>query len=280
MHPYGVRDVERLLRLPRATLRALVAAGFVTPARGPRNAWRFSFQDLIVLRTAQALADAHVPQRRITRSVRELRRHLPESMPLSGLSIGAVGDRVVVREGRTRWQADSGQYLLEFGGDPATGALEVMDRPPVIPESSRRGPGESGHDWFGEAQALEEGNPEAAMRAYGNAIAADPANVDARINLGLLLHRARRLPEAGRVYSDALQACGPDPVLLFNLGVLLEDLDTPEAAERAYRAAVWADPQMADGHYNLALLYERLGKSREALRHMSEYRRLTRPHAV
>ncbi len=118
------------------------------------------------------------------------------------------------------------------------------------------------------------------MRAYGNAIAADPANVDARINLGLLLHRAKRLPEAGRVYSDALQACGPDPVLLFNLGVLLEDLDTPEAAERAYRAAVWADPQMADGHYNLALLYERLGKSREALRHMSEYRRLTRPRAV
>jgi hypothetical protein len=274
MHPYGVDDVERLLRVPRATLRALVAAGFVTPARGPRNAWRFSFQDLIVLRTAQALADAHVPQRRITKSVRELRRHLPESMPLSGLSIGAVGDRVVVREGRTRWQADSGQYLLEFGGDPATGALEVMDRPtPAVPS-------EPAHDWFTEAQALEDRNPEAAMRAYGNAIAADPANVDARINLGLLLHRAKRLPEAGRVYSDALQACGPDPVLLFNLGVLLEDLDTPEAAERAYRAAVWADPQMADGHYNLALLYERLGRSRDALRHMSEYRRLTRPRAV
>jgi tetratricopeptide (TPR) repeat protein len=278
MHPYGVGDVERLLRVPRATLRALVAAGFVTPARGPRNAWRFSFQDLIVLRTAQALADAHVPQRRITKAVRELRRHLPEAMPLSGLSIGAVGDRVVVREGRTRWQADSGQYLLEFGADPATGALEVIDRPqPAPPPPVASAPA---HDWFGEAQALEDRNPEAAMRAYGNAIAADPANVDARINLGLLLHRAKRLPEAGRVYSDALQACGPDPVLLFNLGVLLEDLDSAEAAERAYRAAVWADPQMADGHYNLALLYERLGKSREALRHMSEYRRLTRPRAV
>lgn len=277
-HPYGVRDVETLLRVPRASLRALVAAGFVTPARGPRNAWRFSFQDLIVLRTAQALADAHVPQRRIIKSVRELARSLPDRMPLSGLSIGAVGDQVVVREGHTRWQADSGQYLLEFGGDPATGALEVMDRPPPAPAPST--PIEPPRDWYGEAQALEEKNPEAAMRAYGNAIAADPANVDARINLGLLLHRAKRLPEAGRVYSDALQACGPDPVLLFNLGVLLEDLDTPEAAERAYRAAVWADPQMADGHYNLALLYERLGKSREALRHMSEYRRLTRPRAV
>ncbi|MGZ5040919.1 MAG: MerR family transcriptional regulator, partial [Usitatibacter sp.] len=123
MHPYGVRDVERLLRLPRSTIRTLIAAGFVKPERGPRNAWRFSFQDLIVLRTAQALADARVPHRRITRSVKELRRHLPESMPLSGLSICAVADRVVVREGDSRWQADSGQYLLAFEGDPSNGSL-------------------------------------------------------------------------------------------------------------------------------------------------------------
>ena len=89
VQPYGVRDVEKLLRLPRSTIRALIAAGFVSPARGPRGAWLFSFQDLIVLRTAQALAAANVPQRRITRSVRELRRHLPDSMPLSGLSASA-----------------------------------------------------------------------------------------------------------------------------------------------------------------------------------------------
>src|SRR5216110_688782 len=130
MHEYGVRDVEKLLRLPRSTIRALIAAGFVSPARGPRNALRFSFQDLIVLRTAQALAQANVPQRRITRSVRELRRHLPDSMPLSGLSISAVADQVVVREGAARWQADSDQYLLEFEGDPARGKLNVIAREP------------------------------------------------------------------------------------------------------------------------------------------------------
>src|SRR5437762_14287881 len=110
MHQYGVRDVEKLLRLPRATIRAFVSAGFVSPARGPRNAWLFSFQDLVVLRTAQALASAKVPRKRITRSLKELRRHLPESMPLSGLSICAVADRVVVKEGTRRWQAESGQY--------------------------------------------------------------------------------------------------------------------------------------------------------------------------
>src|SRR5829696_5248388 len=105
MHPYGVREVEKLLRLPRSTIRALIDAGFVSPARGPRNAWRFSFQDLIVLRTAQTLAAAKVPAKRITRSLKELRRHLPEAMPLSGLSIGAVGERVVVKQGASRWQA-------------------------------------------------------------------------------------------------------------------------------------------------------------------------------
>ena len=111
MHEYGVRDVEKLLGLPRSTIRSLIVAGFVSPARGARNAWRFSFQDLIVLRTARALAVANVPSKRITRSMRELRRHLPKSMPLSGLSICAVADHVVVREGGSRWQADSGQYL-------------------------------------------------------------------------------------------------------------------------------------------------------------------------
>ena len=68
--PYGVRDVERMLHLSRSTIRSLIAAGFVAPTRGPRGAWRFSFQDLIVLRTAQALADADVPRKRITKSVR------------------------------------------------------------------------------------------------------------------------------------------------------------------------------------------------------------------
>src|SRR5258706_15786252 len=108
----------------------LVDAGFVSPARGPRNAWRFSFQDLIVLRTARALADAKVPARRIARSMKALRRQLPQSMPLSGLSIAAEADRVVVREGTRRWQADSGQYLLAFEESPTDGSLRVLERPP------------------------------------------------------------------------------------------------------------------------------------------------------
>jgi len=270
MHQYGVHDVERLLRLPRSTIRSLVNAGFVSPARGPRKSYLFSFQDLIVLRTAQALAAAKVPPRRITKSLRELRRHLPDAMPLSGLAIGAVGDRVVVSEGASRWQAESGQYLLAFDGDPADGSLSVVER-------NDAGAAASAEDWFERGCTLEGRDSAAAREAYGRALDADPMHLAARINLGRLLHEAGRLADAERVYREAISACGSDPLLLYNLGVLLEDLGRRSEAMEAYERALHRDPRLADCHYNLALLCKTLGKPRHAIRHMAQYRRLVKP---
>jgi len=272
-HPYGVEEVERLLRLPRSTIRAFVAAGFVSPARGVRNSQRFSFQDLIVLRTAQALADANVPKARITRSLKELRRHLPASMPLKGLRIGAVGDHVVVKQGSDRWDAASGQYLLGFEGDPAEGALSVKAvAQPLAPASHAI----SAQDLFNTAVSLETADRDAAIRAYERAIATDACFLDARINLGRLLHEMGRHAQAEKAYRDALARCGPDAVLLFNLGVLLDDQQRLADARAAYEAALAQDATLADCHYNLALLCQRMRQHSAAIRHMSRYRTLTR----
>ena len=263
MQHYGVREVEKLLQLPRSTVRALVGAGFVSPERGPRNAWRFSFQDLISLRTAQALVAAKVPPRRILQSLRALRTRLPQSMPLSGLSIAALADRVVVREGASRWQADSGQYLLGFEGDPAAGSLSVFEGRPQ-------------KKWFERAEALEDSDSTGALDAYRRAIAADPTHVEARINLGRLLHNTGRLVQAEGVYREAIAACGNDALLLFNFGVLLDDMKRKEEAAKAYEAALHTDPAFADCCYNLALICEELGRQRDAIRHMARYRKLRR----
>jgi len=267
MHQYGVRDVEKLLGLPRSTIRALITAGFVTPTRGARNAWLFSFQDLIVLRTAQALANANVPHRRITKSLRELRKNLPDTMPLSGLRIAAVADRVVVSEAGKRWQAESGQYLLGFEGDPAAGSLSVIEHPTLPVDTG------AGDDPLVEAASLEQTDIDAAVRAYERAIDADPTHVDARVNLGRLLHEAKRLVQAERVYREA-QGIGPDATLMFNFGVLLEDMGRRDDAIVAYEDSLRIDAAFADSHYNLALLYEQLDKPQDALRHMARYRRL------
>ena len=102
MQSYGVRDVERVLQLSRSTIRSLVDGGFVRPTRGARRELRFSFQDLVVLRAARALLQARLPSRRIRRSLKDLRSHLPEAVPLSGLSICAISTGGSTRRGIPR----------------------------------------------------------------------------------------------------------------------------------------------------------------------------------
>ena len=277
MPSYSVRDVERVLRLSPAMTRGLIRAGFVKPARGPRRAYRFSFQDLIVLRTARALLDARVPAKRVRRSLDRLRRELPAAMPLSGLAISAVGDRVVVRDGEKRWQADSGQYLLGLDVTLENGRLQVVEHKaaaaPAAPAASATLP-EPERDWFAEGLTLESTDPASALAAYRRAAHEDPHNAAAWINWGRLLHVLGETIEAEAVYGEARERIGADPLLLFNQAVLLEDVGKTAAALTAYQGALAADPDLADCHYNLARLYESLGKPQHAIRHLGEYRRL------
>jgi tetratricopeptide (TPR) repeat protein len=279
MHSYGVGEVERMLHLSRRTIRGLVARGFVTPSRGPRREYRFSFQDLVILRTARALVQANVPARRIGRSLNALRRQLPKSMPLTGFTICAVGNDVVVRRGGSRWQAESGQYLLELDVGVAGDSLQIVD----IERRNAATNGKAGrledvsveaHTWFERGLAAEERDGKLALEAYERCRALDTRHVGARINLGRLHHEAGRFAEAQRVYLEALRECAPDPTLFFNLGVLLEDSSRNEEAIAAYQQAVGADPDFADAHFNLARLYEALGKPQHAIRHLGVYRRL------
>ena len=74
MQVFSVKDVERVLRIPRSAIHSLVRGGFVAPARGRRRQYEFSFQDLVALRTARALMLARVSPRRISQALRQLRR--------------------------------------------------------------------------------------------------------------------------------------------------------------------------------------------------------------
>jgi tetratricopeptide (TPR) repeat protein len=129
-------------------------------------------------------------------------------------------------------------------------------------------------DWFAEGMRLESIDPAGALAAYAHAAEADPDNSAAWINWGRLLHESGKPRAAEKVYRDALGHCGADSLLLFNLGVALEDLGDREAALEAYHAAISEDPNFADCHYNLARLYESAGKTQHAIRHLGQYRRL------
>src|SRR4029079_17140740 len=109
----------------------LIAAGFVVPSRGKRNEYRFTFRDVVLLRTAVELQTAQIPPRRILASLRKLRATLPAELPLSGLRITAVGNDVTVREGRSQWHAESGQMVMDFEVQPASGNVSFLQRAPA-----------------------------------------------------------------------------------------------------------------------------------------------------
>jgi tetratricopeptide (TPR) repeat protein len=252
--------------MSRAAILGVVRAGFVQPARGVRRAYLFSFQDLMVLRAARALSSANLPPRRIGRALRALRRQVPPTVPLSGLSMRALGERVVVQEGGRRWQADSGQYLLELDVSLVAGELVVLAREPAGDDSAE--------GWFNRGWELEPDSLREAQEAYQHALQIDPGHAGAHTNLGRLLHESGRLAEAEAAYRRGIEHCPGEALLPFNLGVLLEDIGRLDEAIAAYRCALQVQPALADCHYNLALLYQAAGNDLGAIRHRREYRRL------
>jgi tetratricopeptide (TPR) repeat protein len=271
--------VAALLGIPVAQVRSYVRSGFLVPGQGPRGEYRFTFQDLILLRTAKGLVEARVPQRRIVLALKNLRDQLPEGRSITGVRISAQGHHVVVRDGLEIWNPESGQALLDFevselARDAASlesqraRRLAAVEVEPETPEE------ETAEEWFDRGVEIEFEDAEAAMDAYRQALEIDPTMVDARLNLGRLLHEAGRTVEAEGHYRSALETRPDDPTALFNLGVALQDLGRPAEAAEIYEKALEIDPALADAHYNLAVVYEELGHKKAAIRHLKSYKRL------
>ncbi|MFI5371254.1 MAG: tetratricopeptide repeat protein [Candidatus Eisenbacteria bacterium] len=299
---FSLREAARILEVPETRLRALARAGFLAPQRGPIGPLSFGFQDLLLLRTTKTLVESGVPMRRIRRAWASLREQLAAGMPLSSISIRADGEEVVASDGSVRWEADSGQFLLDFDASEiveraadtaglarprkaAASAATPVDAPmpvtratheeraPFVLEAEPDRP-LSAEDWYESACELEMVSPERARDAYERAIDLDPDMADAHVNLGRQLHLAGERGRAEPHYREAVRLDPDDPTPHFNLGVLFEESGRRDEAVHAYRQAILRDPDFADAHCNLGLLLESLGRRQEAVRHLMAARRL------
>jgi len=286
MHAYDTKDLERLFGLPASAVRALARAGNIQPVRRSGRL-HYSFHDLVVLRTASALRAAKISSQRINKTLQELRSALPEGSALNRISLTALGNRIAIREGQSLRESESGQYALALEIVEEKGHLHVISRDAAPAPGNSEGAGATGSggatgpgatragdsadQHYERALSIEESNPQAAQKAYELCLKANSDHMEARINLGRLLHLAGRLTEAERVYRVGAKA---DPFIAFNLAVVLEDLEREPEAIIAYREALALDPQFADAHFNLARLYERAKDPKASLRHLLAYRRM------
>ncbi len=265
--------MARLLGLSPRQVRSLARGGFLSPSRGPRNTYRFSFQDLVLLRTAKSLSDARVPARRVRRALRELARTLPRGQQLSEVRLLADAQRVVVRDRDHIWQPESGQLVFDWSVAPlATRAAPIARRHARLVRE--RDAEHSSDEWFDLGLDLEAVDLGEATIAYAKALELEPEHADAHVNLGRLLQLAGQMNDAAQHYRDALRHAPTHATAAFNLGTLLEDQGKFPEAIAAYKRAIAIDDRLADAHFNLSRLYEKAGQRQAAFRHLRTYREL------
>jgi tetratricopeptide (TPR) repeat protein len=261
MQEYSLADLKRLFGLPPALIRKLSQAGFITPPAS-RGKGRYTFQDLLVLRVAGALKAAKISTPKIAAALAQIRAALPSGR-LPAIALAASGKDLAVREGAREWEA-SGQYALPLMARAASGPVAELRPPAEVPAQSLA------HEHFQRGHLLEESDVVAARAAYLAALSVQEDHLEARINLGRLLHLDGQLEAAERLYRQAKTSSA---LLSFNLAILLEDLQREEEAVAAYRDALAQDPLLHDAHFNLSRLHEKANRPREALRHLLAYRR-------
>jgi tetratricopeptide (TPR) repeat protein len=268
MTGYATRDVSELIGMNADQVRHYVRRGLLTPERGGHGEYRFSFQDVVLLRTAKGLLDARVSTRRAYRVLLKLKSELAAVKSLSAVRIFADGNNVVVREDSSVWNAESGQGHLNFSVSELEGNVAALqqrqhDHVRVIDDLDS-------DDWYNLGLDLEEADPDRAPEAYLRAISLDPKNADAHVNLGRLYQMKGQLKQARRYYRKALECVADHQLALYNLGTLFDELEELDTAAEYYRRAL----RIPDAHYNLARICELRGDELAALRHLRRYQQL------
>lgn len=277
---FSTREAAAAAGLTPTRVRGVVRRGLLSPRRGAERGYRFSFQDMVLLRTVKSLLDA-LPPRRAFAALTRLKA--VRRVPLATLRLRAVGRHVAVQEAAALWDAETGQGHLGFDaqppaevrslgrdhgckGGPKAAAATALDSGGGVQEGDL-----DSDDWYNIALDLEETDPEQAPAAYGQALAANPRNADAHVNLGRLFQVRGDLRRATRHYQLALRAASRHQLALYNLGTVFDELDEFDAALGYYRQAT----SVPDAHYNLARIFELRGDELRSLRHMREYRMLS-----
>ena len=267
-----MRELESMLGVSRRVVSALIAAGFVTPSRGSRNEYRFTFQDAVLLRTALQLRAARIPPRKIILALSRLRKALPDELPLTGIRVSAIGNDVAVKTGPSQWDAITGQLLLDFEVAQVKGDVVFLDTVPAKKDAEHQA-----QEWYDLGDHLRASDPNGAEQAYKKALQlSSKPFYAAYVDLGALLCELEaRCEDALHVFDEALCHFPEDAILHFNRAIALEEVGRFDDAERSYKRCLQLDPTYADAHHNLAILLETRGDRQGLLRHLSAYRRLT-----
>jgi len=114
------------------------------------------------------------------------------------------------------------------------------------------------------AELEKAGKVEEAIREHEAALATDPGNVQAHVNLITLYGRTGEPAKAKQQFEAASKLNPGRSDAWYNYGVLLFGQRDYAGAEHAFRRAVTINPYYAEAHNNLGAIYEQQGRIDDA----------------
>jgi tetratricopeptide (TPR) repeat protein len=233
---YTARQLAALSKLPDGVVEQLSMFGLIEAHEG-----HFGFRDLAAARQVAQLLGSGTPLSVITRSLRDIRKWLPDARLSSVRLFPESADRVLVEQVQGRTDS-KGQFVLDVGK-----------------------PEDSADTAFAQAQhAEEEGDVTAAEAQYRRVMKLDPSDPAPGLNLGNLLREQRRLVEAEAAYRWAVKADPHFAPAWHNLADLLDDGGRLAEAVDCEQRALDVDPKYADAVFNMALFLQRLDRHAQA----------------
>jgi tetratricopeptide (TPR) repeat protein len=233
---YTVEQLASLSKLPKDVVDQLAMFGLIE-ARGGG----FGFRDVAAARQVAGLLAAGTALSVITKSLREIRKWLPDAR-LSNLRLfPESSDRILVEQVKGRTDK-TGQFILDV-----------------------EKPGGDADAVFQNAQLAEEaGDGATAERLYRRAMNMDPADPAAPFNLGNVMRSMGRSLEAETAYRAAIKADPRFAQAWYNLADVLDDQRRSKEAIACLERALEADPGYADAMFNMALLLQRIERHADA----------------
>jgi tetratricopeptide (TPR) repeat protein len=125
----------------------------------------------------------------------------------------------------------------------------------------------------------EQGNHQAAVELYEEALRAWPRSANAHINLGAVYAHEGKFEEAIGHYREALRIQPDYTLAMVDMGKALTSIGRPDEAITQFEQALKLDNGLADAHLNLALLLRKAGRVDEASRHYETVLKLE-PYSV
>ncbi|MCA3359690.1 MAG: tetratricopeptide repeat protein [Roseomonas sp.] len=156
--------------------------------------------------------------------------------------------------------------------DPLVAQAVALHQQGRIPEARQayqrirsQDPGQFVAWHMGGVAALQAGDTRDAHALIRKALALRPNDGAALINLGIILHRLGKLPEALQAFKQGMKTRADDPSAHNNFGNLLRDMQRHEAALQSFGRALALNPENVLAYANRGTVLRDLDRLEEAL---------------